>query len=33
MDSILMETSVHWLSEDIVVFQIEVGVDEKFAKM
>jgi len=23
----------HWLSEDVVIFQIKVGIKEKFAKM
>ena len=29
----LLETPVHWLSTEIVRFQIDVGVFEKFAKM
>jgi len=33
MDNISLETSVHWLSEDVVSFETEVGVYEKFAKM
>jgi len=28
-----METSLYWLSEDIVRFKIEVGVEEKCTKM
>jgi len=28
-----LKVSVDWLSEDIVSFEIEVGVYEKFAKM
>jgi len=32
MDNILLETSVCWLSEDIVNFEIKVGVYKKFAK-
>ena len=28
-----LERSVHWLSEEIVTFEIEVEVYEKFAKM
>jgi len=32
-DNISLETSVHWLSGDVVSFEIEVGVHEKFAKM
>jgi len=33
MDKIVLETSFHWLSDDIVRFKIEVGVYEKYAKM
>jgi len=32
-DDILLETSLYWLSEDIVRFKIEVGVEEKCTKM
>jgi len=32
-DNISLETSFHWLSEDIVRFKIEVGVEEKCTKM
>jgi len=31
--SISLETSVHWLSEEVVRFEIEDGVYEKFAKL
>jgi len=33
MDKISLETSFHWLSEDIARFKIEVGVGEKYAKI
>jgi len=32
-DNISLETSVRWLSKDVVSFKIEVWVYEKFAKM
>ena len=32
MANISLEMSVRWLSEDVVCFEIEVGVYEKFAK-
>ena len=31
-DNILLETAVHWLSEDVISLEIEVGVYENFAK-
>jgi len=31
-DNMLLETSFYWLSEDIVRFKIEVGVEEKCKK-
>ena len=33
MDGISLETSLYWLSEDIVRFKIDVGVEEKCTKM
>jgi len=33
MDDISLETSLYWLSADIVRFKIEVGVEEKCTKM
>jgi len=33
MDNIPSEMPIHWLSEEIVRFEIEDGVYEKFAKM
>jgi len=33
MDNISLKITVHWLFEDKVSFEIEVGVYEKFAKM
>jgi len=33
MDDISLETSLYWLSEDIVRFKIKVGVEEKYTKM
>jgi len=33
MDNVSLETSVHWLSEEIVRFEIEVGVNDKYAKI
>jgi len=32
-DNILLETSFYWLSEDVVRFNMEVGVEEKCKKM
>jgi len=33
MDKISLESMFHWLSDDIVRFKIEVGVEEKCTKM
>jgi len=33
MDDISLETLLYWLSEDIVRFKIEVGIEEKCTKM
>ena len=33
MDDISLETTLYWLSEDIVRFKIEVRVEEKCTKM
>jgi len=33
MDNILLKMSVHWPSREIVMFEIEVEVYEKYAKM
>jgi len=33
MDSILLDLMVHWLCEDIVKFEMKVGVYKKFTKM
>ena len=33
MDNISLESMFHWLSDNIVRFKIEVGVEEKCTKM
>ena len=33
MDSASLESTFHWLSEDTVKFEVDVGVCEKSAKM
>jgi len=32
-DNILLESTVHWLSENTVKFEVDVEIHEKFAKM
>jgi len=33
MDKMSLESTFHWLSEDAVMFEVDVGVCAKFAKM
>jgi len=33
MDNIFLESTVHWLSENIVKFKADVGVCKKYAKV
>jgi len=32
MDNTALESMVHWLSKDVVKFEVDVGVREKYAK-